>query len=139
MAISARNQLKVKIADVKTGAVNSLITAKLNGKETLKATITIDSEKNLGIKAGLDAVFLFKASSVLIATNDELKLSATNQLNGVVKSVKDGLVNSEIIIDINGDEISAIITKESATRLNLKSGDSVKAIIKATNIIVGVK
>lgn len=139
MAISARNQLKVKITDVKTGAVNSLITAKLNGGETLKATITIDSEKNLGIKAGLDAVFLFKASSVLIATNDELKLSATNQLNGVVKSVKDGSVNSEIIIDINGDEISAIITKESATRLNLKFGDSVKAIIKATNIIVGVK
>lgn len=139
MAISARNQLKVKITEVKTGAVNSLITAKLNGGETLKATITIDSEKNLGIKAGLDAVFLFKASSVLIATNDELRLSATNQLNGVVKSVKDGLVNSKIIVDINGDEISAIITKESATRLNLKSGDSVKAIIKATNIIVGVK
>ncbi|WP_169753396.1 TOBE domain-containing protein [Campylobacter mucosalis] len=139
MAISARNQLNVAITEVKTGAVNSLITAKLKGGEILKATVTTDSEKNLGLKAGLEAVFLFKASSVIVSCDESLKLSATNQIKGVVKSVVDGSVNSEVIIDANGDEISAIITKESAKKLALKAGDKATAIIKATNIIVGVR
>lgn len=139
MCISARNQLKVSITDVKTGAVNSLVTAKLSGGDIVKATVTTDSEKSLGLKAGLDAIFLFKASSVIISTGSEIKLSATNQINGVVKAINDGMVNSEVIIDVNGDEISSIITKESVKNLKLKVGDKATAIIKATNIIVGVK
>ncbi|EJP76231.1 MULTISPECIES: TOBE domain-containing protein [Campylobacter] len=139
MSISARNQLNVEITEVKSGAVNSLIVAKMPGGETLKATVTIDSEKALGLKAGKKAVFLFKASSVIVAKNGELKLSATNQIKGVVSEVKDGAVNSEIIIDAKGDKISAIITKHSSEHMHLKVGDSVTAIIKATQIIVGVK
>ena len=139
MSISARNQLNVEITEVKSGAVNSLILAKMPGGETLKATVTIDSEKALELKAGKKAVFLFKASSVIVAKNGELKLSATNQIKGVVSEVKDGAVNSEIIIDAKGDKISAIITKHSSEHMHLKVGDSVTAIIKATQIIVGVK
>ncbi|WP_169754651.1 TOBE domain-containing protein [Campylobacter curvus] len=139
MSISARNQLNVEITEVKSGAVNSLIVAKMPGGETLKATVTIDSEKALGLKAGKKAVFLFKASSVIVAKNGELKLSAINQIKGVVSEVKDGAVNSEIIIDAKGDKISAIITKHSSEHMHLKVGDSVTAIIKATQIIVGVK
>ncbi|EAT99665.1 MULTISPECIES: TOBE domain-containing protein [Campylobacter] len=139
MSISARNQLNVEITEVKSGAVNSLIVAKMPGGETLKATVTIDSEKALELKAGKKAVFLFKASSVIVAKNGELKLSATNQIKGVVSEVKDGAVNSEIIIDAKGDKISAIITKHSSEHMHLKVGDSVTAIIKATQIIVGVK
>lgn len=139
MSISARNQLNVEITEVKSGAVNSLIIAKMPGGETLKATVTIDSEKALELKAGKKAVFLFKASSVIVAKNGELKLSATNQIKGVVSEVKDGAVNSEIIIDAKGDKISAIITKHSSEHMHLKVGDSVTAIIKATQIIVGVK
>ena len=139
MSISARNQLNVEITELKSGAVNSLIVAKMPGGETLKATVTIDSEKALELKAGKKAVFLFKASSVIVAKNGELKLSATNQIKGVVSEVKDGAVNSEIIIDAKGDKISAIITKHSSEHMHLKVGDNVTAIIKATQIIVGVK
>ncbi|MCD8213192.1 MAG: TOBE domain-containing protein, partial [Campylobacter sp.] len=95
MSISARNQLNVKITEVRTGAVNSLIVGKLEGGATLKATVTVDSEKSLALAAGKCAVFLFKASSVIVAKDGELKLSATNQIAGVVSEVKDGAVNSE--------------------------------------------
>ena len=139
MSVSTRNQLNVKISDVKTGAVNSLIVGKLPGGETLKATVTTDSEKALGLVIGKDAVFLFKASSVIVAKQNELKLSATNQIAGVVSEIIDGAVNAEIIIDANGDKISAIITKKSVQNLGLKVGDKVLAVIKATQIIVGVK
>lgn len=139
MPISARNQLKVSITDVKQGAVNSLVSAKLNGGAVLKATVTVDSEKSLGLAANKEALFLFKASSVILAKSNELKLSATNQIDGKVSKIKDGVVNAEVIVDTNGDEISAIITKSSLEQMGLKVGDSVTAIIKATQIIVGVK
>ncbi|MGG7048024.1 MULTISPECIES: TOBE domain-containing protein [unclassified Campylobacter] len=139
MSISARNQVEVELTEVRTGAVNSLVVGKTAGGEVLKATVTTDSEKALELKVGKKAVFLFKASSVIVAKDGEFKLSATNQVAGKVSEVKAGSVNSEVIIDANGDKISAIITKESAEKLALKAGDDVKAIIKATNIIVGVR
>ena len=139
MAISARNQLHVVISEVRTGAVNSLIAGKIAGGEVLKATITVDSEKSLDLKVGKKAIFLFKASSVIVSKDDSIKLSATNQIKGVVSEIKDGAVNAEVIIDANGSKISAVITKESVNGMSLKVGDDVTAIIKATQIIVGVK
>ena len=139
MCISARNQLNVEISEVRTGAVNSLIAGKLPGGEVLKATVTVDSEKGLDLKVGKQAIFLFKASSVIVSKDDSIKLSATNQIKGVVSEIKDGAVNAEVIIDANGRKISAIITRESVQNLALKVGDKVTAIIKATQIIVGVK
>jgi len=139
MCISARNQLNVEVSEVRTGAVNSLIVGKLAGGEVLKATITVDSEKALDLKAGKQAIFLFKASSVIVSKNNHIKLSATNQINGVVSEIKVGAVNAEVIIDAKGSKISAVITKESVNGMDLKVGDNVTAIIKATQIIVGVK
>lgn len=139
MSISARNQLNVELTQVKTGAVNSLITGKLSGGEILKATVTIDSQNALKLKEGKKALFLFKASNVIIAKDSTLRLSATNQIQGTISSIENGAVNSEVIIDIKGDKISAIITKQSVKNLSLKVGDNVKAVIKATQIIVGVR
>ena len=138
--ISARNQILVESSEVRTGAVNSLIVGKMAGGEFLKATVTTDSETNLGLKAGKKAVFLFKASSIIIAKgDDELKLSATNQIKGKVASIQEGAVNSEVDIEVAGDKLTAIITNESVKNLALKVGDNVTAIIKATQVIVGVK
>lgn len=139
MSLSARNQLKATISEVKTGAVNSLIVAKLKGGEVVKATVTVDSEKALDLKVGKEVVYIFKASSIIVAKGDDgLKLSATNQLKGKVVSVKEGAVNAEVIIEVaGGDKLCAIITNESENNMALKAGDEVKAIIKASQIIIG--
>ncbi|MFL1706042.1 molybdopterin-binding protein [Campylobacter sp. MOP7] len=139
MSFSARNQLQAEITEVKTGVVNSLIVSKLRGGEIVKATVTVESEKALDLKVGKKIVYLFKASSIIVAKGEnELKLSATNQIKGKVVSVKEGAVNSEIDIKIaGGDKLSAIITNESTKSLALKAGDDVVAVIKASQIIIG--
>lgn len=139
MSFSARNQLQAEITEVKTGVVNSLIVSKLQGGEIVKATVTVESEKALDLKVGKKVVYLFKASSIIVAKGEnELKLSATNQIKGKVVSVKEGAVNSEIDIKIAGeDKLSAIITNESTKSLALKAGDDVVAVIKASQIIIG--
>ena len=68
-----------------------------------------------------------------------MQLSARNVLKGRVTQVTHGAVESEIVIQLSpGVEVVATITKSSAERMNLKAGDSAHAIIKASNVIVGV-
>ena len=68
-----------------------------------------------------------------------MKLSARNVLKGKVKSIQHGAVNSEVIVQVPGGvEIVSIITKTAVQNLGLKEGKEVYAIIKATNVILGV-
>jgi molybdopterin-binding protein len=67
-----------------------------------------------------------------------MKLSARNVFKGKVKGIRDGAVNSEVIVQLpEGIEIVSIITKTAAQNLGLKEGKDVYAIIKATNVILG--
>ncbi len=63
-------------------------------------------------------------------------LSARNQLPATVKSVKLGNVMAEVVMSVGDVEIVAAITRGSAEDLDLKPGDSVKAVIKATEVLV---
>jgi len=68
-----------------------------------------------------------------------MKISARNILKGKVKQVKAGAVNTEVIVELaGGAEIVSIITKESAQNLKLKKGKAVYAVIKASNVMIGV-
>jgi molybdopterin-binding protein len=68
-----------------------------------------------------------------------LKLSARNVLPATVKSIKPGAVDSEVIVELApGLEVVAIITKESAEKLGLRTGGKAHAIIKASNVMIGV-
>ena len=68
-----------------------------------------------------------------------MKISARNVLKGKVKQVKLGVVNAEVIVELpGGAEIVSVITKESAESLKLKKGKAVYAVIKASNVMIGV-
>ena len=68
-----------------------------------------------------------------------MKLSARNVLKGSIKSVKQGTVNSEVVVVLpGGEEIVAMITKASAESLGLKAGKEAYVIIKASNVIIGI-
>jgi molybdopterin-binding protein len=63
--------------------------------------------------------------------------SARNQIDATVRSVTLGAVMAEVVMDVGGVEIVAAITKDSAERLGLAAGESVVAVIKATDVMVG--
>jgi molybdopterin-binding protein len=68
-----------------------------------------------------------------------VKISARNILGGKIKSIKPGSVNDEIVVKLTGgDEIVAIITKESSKGLKLSKNKKVYAIIKASNVMIGI-
>jgi len=68
-----------------------------------------------------------------------MKLSARNQLKGKIIKVDEGLITAKVTLDLgNGNIVSAIISKEAIADLNLKMGDEAYAIIKSTEVIIGV-
>jgi len=68
-----------------------------------------------------------------------LKISARNQIPGTVKSIKKGPVSTEVVMTVAGGiEIVASITTHSAEHLKLKEGSKVFAIMKASEIMVGI-
>lgn len=69
-----------------------------------------------------------------------MKISARNVLQGVVKSVTHGGVNSEVVIELpGGAEIVSVITKSSAESLGLAVGKEVYAVIKASNVMIAAE
>lgn len=66
-----------------------------------------------------------------------MRLSARNQLDGVVARVDHGTVMSTVVIRLaGGQQVVSAITKDSAESLGLVVGDEVKAVIKATEVII---
>jgi molybdopterin-binding protein len=63
-------------------------------------------------------------------------LSARNQLAATVKSVKLGNIMAEVVMSLGNVELVAAITRGSAELLKLKAGDSVTAVIKATEVLI---
>ena len=66
-----------------------------------------------------------------------MKISARNVVEGTIEGVDEGAVMANVKIKIeNPDVITAIITKESIKDLDIKVGDTVKAIIKSTEVMI---
>ena len=63
-------------------------------------------------------------------------LSARNQFEGTVTSVKLGSIMAEVVVAVGSIEIVSAITRTSAEAMNLKAGDKVKAVIKSTEVII---
>jgi len=140
MKISARNVFEGKVQSVTKGAVNAEVTLALTGGEHLVSVITNSSIDSLGLVEGKTAYAIIKANEVIVGKGvDGAKLSARNVLAGEVISSHDGAVNSEVAIRlVGGVTVIASITKESVHALGLMQGDKVSAIVKASNVMIGV-
>ena len=68
-----------------------------------------------------------------------MKLSARNVIKGQVVKIVPGSINTEVTLNVaDGFEIVSIISKSSAEGLGLKEGTEAYAVIKASNVILGV-
>ena len=68
-----------------------------------------------------------------------MKISACNVLEGTVKEIKEGSTTAHVMIDVKGLTVTASITNESVHDLGLHVGGKVKAIIKSSDVMVGVE
>jgi molybdopterin-binding protein len=68
-----------------------------------------------------------------------MKLSARNQLKGKIVGVQKGQTTAHVRIEIGaGVVITASITNEAVDELGLKVGDAAVAVVKASDVMIGV-
>jgi len=66
-----------------------------------------------------------------------MKVSARNLIPGKVKEITMGPVNAEVIVEVApGIEVVSMITAHSVTSMGLKKGSEVKAMVKASNVML---
>ncbi|MGI6032575.1 MAG: TOBE domain-containing protein [Coriobacteriales bacterium] len=140
MKISARNQLKGTVKSVREGAVNAVVVICRNNHNPIKADITMEAVKDLGLKEGKEVTAVIKATNVMFANSKIEGISARNQIEGKIIKVQEGAVNGHVTIETSeGDHISGSITNEAIESLGLKEGGTAVAIIKATDVLVAVE
>lgn len=66
---SARNELRGTVVRCQEGAISGEVIIELSGGKTVAAIVTNDSIKSLGLKEGVKACALIKASHVILAVN----------------------------------------------------------------------
>lgn len=138
MQISARNQIQGRVEYIEKGKVNGSVYIKLKSGYTLVSIITNGAVENLNLQIDDEVVAICKSNSVLLTTDFSLNISARNKLQGTISDISMGEINCEVLIDIgNGDTITSVITKNATGNLDLKVGDSVSAIIKSSDVMIG--
>lgn len=67
-----------------------------------------------------------------------MKISARNRLKGKIVEVKKGTTTAHVKIDVGGQIVTAAITNDSVDELKLAAGQSAYAIVKASDVMVGI-
>ena len=139
MKISARNQVKGKVKSVREGAVNAVVSICRGNHNGLKADITMESVKELGLVEGKECYAVIKATNVMFATEKLDCISARNQIEGTIVAIEEGAVNGHVTIeDADGVKICGSITNEAIENLGLKLGGTAVAVVKATDVMVAI-
>ncbi len=71
MKLSARNQLKGTITGITEGAVNCIVTIDIGGGNIITSTISMGAAQELGLKVGMEAYAVIKATSVMVGVDHE--------------------------------------------------------------------
>ena len=67
-----------------------------------------------------------------------MKISARNTLKGRILEIVKGATTSHVRIDIGGAIVTASITTDAVAELRLESGKQAYAVIKASDVMVGI-
>jgi molybdopterin-binding protein len=65
-----------------------------------------------------------------------MALSARNQLQGTVEDLQIGDIMAHVVVKVGNNLIESVITRNSAEELALKKGDSVRVVVKSTEVMI---
>ncbi|GGT70250.1 molybdenum-binding protein [Streptomyces atratus] len=134
MSLSIRNQLPGIVTAAEAGEVMATVKVRLTGGQEIMAAITLEAVRELGLAEGSSVRTLIKSTEVSLATAAVEGLSIRNQIPGTVADVVTGGAMARVKISVEGGELTAAITKDAVTDLELAAGVPVVALIKSTEI-----
>ena len=138
MRISAENRFEGTVAGVQRNCVSGVVSIDVNGTP-LTASITAGSVENLKLERGKQVVAVVNDVDVMLARGRSLDLSARNQFRARVLDIDTGAVNTVVKLrGLGNNIIYSTVSNRAAARLNLREGENVLAVIKASSVMVGL-
>ena len=67
-----------------------------------------------------------------------MKISARNRLKGTITEITKGATTAHVKIDVGGAVVTAAITNEAVDELKLAKGQTAYAVVKASDVMVGI-
>lgn len=65
-----------------------------------------------------------------------MPISARNRLKGKITEIRLGDVMAHVTVRVGQNLVESVITRRSAEELGLKKGDTVTAVVKATEVMI---
>ncbi len=65
-----------------------------------------------------------------------MKISGRNQISGKVTELHKDDIMAKVVLDIGGQNLTAVVTRDAVDDLDISIGDDVKALIKATSVML---
>ncbi|ANQ87005.1 putative molybdenum transport protein [Azoarcus olearius] len=137
MKTSARNQFSGAITGLRDGGVDYEVRVRLDAHTEIAAVITKASAENLGLTIGKEVFALVKSSSVMLAIDPAMRLTARNQLWGEVAAIHEGPVNNEVTLALpSGRSVTCVVTGDSCKALGIEPGVRACAFFKSSSVIL---
>ncbi len=127
------NKLRGRITGIESNDHLSLVDVEVSG-DAFTATLLETPEDSPYLQVGNEVDVLFKETEVSLAKGLSGLISLRNRVNTIVKSVRGGVILSEVVLDYRGQSLSSIITTRSIKRLDIKAGDEIEAMVKANEV-----
>ena len=121
-----------RVKDIKTIDSLNIVEFDFNNITLKMMSLELHKEVKLESKVKL----LVKPSNVIISKNYIEDISLSNQTLAKIVAIENGELLSSISLKIGDTFIESIITKESSQRLDLKKGDIINILIKASDLSI---
>ncbi|MER5944329.1 TOBE domain-containing protein [Streptomyces sp. NPDC001928] len=134
MSLSIRNQLPGTITAITPGEAMAMVDVHLTGGQDLTAAIAPSAVEELGLSAGTTVNALVTATHISLATAPTEALPLRNQLPGTITGIATGGAMASVKIAVDGGALTAAITRDATTDLDLSPGVPVVALVEATEV-----
>lgn len=136
--LSASNQLAGTVVAVREGAVSGVVTIE-TPDGLVKADITMNSIRELGIREGVRATAVANCSDLVVGAepDGDYQLSAGNAFQGVVSRVTPGAVNAHVAVELpSGNALLADLELACIDELGLAVGAPVTVRVASSDVMV---
>lgn len=118
----------------KINSIDNLNIVEFDFNDITLKMMSLDLNEN--IKINKKVKLNVKPSNVILAKNLEGEISLSNRLVAIIEDIENGKLLSSITLKINTTILESLITVDSSKRMNLKKGEEVIVLIKASNLSI---
>jgi molybdate transport system regulatory protein len=137
MELTARNKIPGRIASMESGKAMTIITVQGDGVRLVSA-VTNEGTDELKLEQNEGVTAVINATNVMLVKGQlgQAAMSARNRITGQVEMIQKGDAMGYVSLRTGGVRLGAAVTRRALEEMGLSEGDTVTAIIKATDVML---